>query len=131
MTALINEIRQLKRPSLLARAAQHGAPRYRRAVHLPRLIGEEAEANTETILRLLLDREQEVNAQRKAGAAEYRAARHVELLIALTAETAALENELAADQEKTPQVKASGIEAFFSATYAANASAMAGSMPGC
>lgn len=126
MIDIVTELQNLRRPKLLARAAQAGAPLYQHNRHLPRILGAEIPRDQETILSLLLNREQELEAQRKTGNAEYRAARHVEVLIALRCEAARWQ----ASQEED-QVNASGMEAFFSATYAANASLMAGSSAGC
>ena len=126
MIDIQTELQNLRRPKLLARAAQAGAPLYQRTRHLTRILGGGIPHNSETILLLLLNREQELETQRKTGNAEYRAARHVEVLIALRCEAARWQ----ASQEED-QVNASGMEAFFSATYAASASLMAGSSAGC
>lgn len=126
MTDITQELQNLRRPKLLARAARAGAALYDRSRHLSRILGTGIPQKHEVILELLLNREQELESQRKTGNAEYRAARHVEVLIALRCEAAQREAAQAEDQ-----VKASGMEAFFSATYAASASLMAGSSAGC
>ncbi|MEY8883224.1 DUF6477 family protein [Donghicola sp. XS_ASV15] len=126
MTELMAELQNLKRPKLLMSAAKAGGAMYHRDHHLSRILGQIAPDCIQKILRLLLIQEQELETQRKTGNAEYRAARHVEVLIALRSEATRWQ---AAQQEN--QVKASGMEAFFSATYAANASLMAGSSAGC
>ena len=127
MTDLALELSKLTRPRLLSQAARAGEAMYERTRHLPRILGRSAPASHEIALGLLLEREQELEAQRKTGDAVYRAARHVELLIAIRAE-AAMWQAPSTDQD---QVNASGIDAFLLATYAASASASAGSRAGC
>lgn len=127
MTNLALELSKLVRPRLLSQAARAGEAMYERTRHLPRILGRSAPASHEIALGLLLEREQELEAQRKTGDAVYRAARHVELLIAIRAE-AAMWQAQSADQD---QVNASGMDAFLLATYAASASASAGSRAGC
>jgi hypothetical protein len=126
----MKKIRNLKRSKLLCDAAKAGAPMYRRDRILRRLVVLEGGEDTAEILELLLNLEQDLNAQRKTGAAHYRAA-HVECLIAIRAEAATLCRPALVEISPQNQVNASGIEAFFSATYARSASAMAGSMAGC
>ncbi|WP_176854241.1 DUF6477 family protein [Donghicola mangrovi] len=127
MTDLALELSKLVRPRLLSQAARAGEAMYERTRHLPRILGRSVPTSHEIALGLLLEREQELEAQRKTGDAVYRAARHVELLIAIRAE-AAMWQAPSTDQD---QVNASGIDAFLLATYAASASASAGSRAGC
>jgi hypothetical protein len=131
MSDLMKKIRNLKRSKLLCDAAKAGAPMYRRDRILRRLVVLEGGEDTAEILELLLNLEQDFNAQRETGAAHYRAARHVECLIAIRAEAATLCCPALVENSLQNQVNASGIEAFFSATNARSASAMAGSMAGC
>ncbi len=126
MIELTAELQNLKRPKLLTAAAKAGSSMYHRERHLSRILGQIAPDCAQKILGLLLIQEQELETQRKTGNAEYRAARHVEVLIALRCEAASWQASQAEDQ-----VNASGMEAFFSATYAASASLMAGSSAGC
>lgn len=129
MTDLALELSKLTRPRLLSQAARAGEAMYEHTRHLPRILGRSAPASHEIVLGLLLEREQELEAQRKTGDAVYRAARHVELLIAIRAE-AAMWGAPSTDEDQD-QVNASGIDAFLLATYAASASASAGSRAGC
>ena len=86
MLDLLGMITTLDRPRLLVSAARFGVDDYSRAVHLPRLLQGEVPARTgEAILRLL-EVEADVEAQRMAAAADYSAARHVAVLIALMGE---------------------------------------------
>ena len=76
----------LKRPSLLARAAQFGVDDYRREVHLPRLLEVATLPRPAAALMALFSKEAEMEAWRKENAGLYRPARHVELLIAIMGE---------------------------------------------
>jgi hypothetical protein len=96
----------LRRPPLLVHAARIGAGRYVRAIHLARLLGPGALPSPVAALAELLEMEAAEQAAREARAAGYRAARHVELLIALMAEARLCEEVPAAPPV---QPKASGI----------------------
>jgi len=96
----------LRRPPLLVRAARIGMERYARATHLARILGPGALPAPPAALAQLLELEAAEQAAREARAAGYRAARHVEVLIALMAEA-----RLCAEVPVAPpaQPKASGI----------------------
>ena len=76
----------LRRPRLLVRAARHGLQDYRRERDLARLIGRMMPAAESSAVPRLIEAEAEIEEVRRAGAAGYSIARHVELLIALMAE---------------------------------------------
>lgn len=86
MLDLQQRIATLKRPSLLARAARFGVDEYRREVHLRRLFGQDTLPRHGAALIRLLEMEDEIDQKRRSHCATYRAARHVELLIALLGE---------------------------------------------
>jgi hypothetical protein len=96
----------LCRPPLLVQAARIGAGRYVRATHLARLLGPGALPAPPAALAQLLALEAAQEDARAARAAGYRAARHVEVLIALMAEARLCEEVPAAPPA---QPKASGI----------------------
>lgn len=86
MTDLLALLDTLKRPRLLINAARLGLVDYRREMHLPRQLGGHRPACSRDALHQLMDLEHEMNNRRRACAAEYSAARHVGLLIAMMAE---------------------------------------------
>lgn len=75
----------LRRPRLLMHAARFGIGDYRRDRDLRRLI--DLPASPETAVTLLLSQEDRMEANRQRGDAGYSIARHVEVLIALLAES--------------------------------------------
>lgn len=77
----------LRRPRLLVRAARHGLQDYRRDRDLRRLIAPAPGVTPDVALAHLLDEEARVENTRRAGDASYSIARHVELLIAMMAES--------------------------------------------
>ena len=87
MLDLKSQLSQLKRPKLLVRAASLGQKDYRRKVHLNRVLGGNVPAKASAILIQLCDLENHQNSLRKTRDAAYSAARHVEILIALIAES--------------------------------------------
>jgi len=92
----------LRRPPLLVRAAQVGASAYNRDAALPRLIGTgPLPAPPEALVRLI-EIERAQDAARRCGAATWRAADHVAVLIAVMGEARLLDREV--------QANASGIE---------------------
>ena len=81
----------LRRPRLLARAAREGARMYRRERDLPgALPGATGPRRGTDIVSRLLGIEAQIEADRRAGAAGYSPARHVQVLSALVAESLAL-----------------------------------------
>ncbi|MGR3466011.1 DUF6477 family protein [Limimaricola sp.] len=81
----LSRIAALKRPQLLVDAARFGVELYDRSTALPRLIGPAARGPAQAAMALL-EREGDIEARRRAGAAEYRPARHVEIMVALMGE---------------------------------------------
>lgn len=73
----------MRRPKLLMSAARHGLSDYRRERDLPRLL----RGRPGDILPVLRALEAEAEDQRRAGDHAWSSTRHVELLIALLAET--------------------------------------------
>lgn len=75
---------QLSRPRLLVRAARFGIDDYRRDRDLRRLTDQ---SRPEAALPRLLEQEEMLEQKRRADDASYSVARHIEVLIALMAET--------------------------------------------
>lgn len=86
MQDVISHLASTKRPRLLVRAARIGAGDYRREVHLARLLGG-AEMEARAALDGLISLEGPMERARRRGAADYSAARHVEVLAAIIGET--------------------------------------------
>ena len=80
----------LHRPRLLMRAARIGAADYRRAGHLPRLLGYGILPRHGAALMHLVEIEAELEDQRAASDACYNLIRHVDVLIAIVGEARAL-----------------------------------------
>ena len=77
---------RLHRPRLLMRAARIGAEDYRRAAHLPRLLGYgNLPRHTQALMRLM-EIEAELNAQRIDDESAYNLLRHIDVLIAIVGE---------------------------------------------
>ena len=76
----------LHRPRLLMRAARIGAEDYRRAAHLPRLLGYgNLPRHSQALLRLM-EHEAELNTQRLDDESGYNLLRHIDVLIAIVGE---------------------------------------------
>ncbi|MEM7075372.1 MAG: DUF6477 family protein [Pseudomonadota bacterium] len=90
MTDLLQTLSTLKRPRLLINAARIGTADYRRTPHLERHLGDLSNLTHDTALRLLMDIELDLNAQRESRMAAYSVARHVEVLIAMMHEARCL-----------------------------------------
>lgn len=86
MTDPVETLKSLDRPRLLVSAARIGLADYNRQPLLRRLLRDPVPAGPEAALARLLELEAGLDASRRAGAADYIAARHVELLIALMGE---------------------------------------------
>lgn len=123
MQDILHLVGALKRPRLLLKAARNGLPHYRRQRHLARLLGDGIPPAPGQVAMQLLCLEQELDGARRAGAASYSPAAHVEILIALMSEATALARAMA-------QEKASATSALRRATYSLSASEMAGSSAG-
>jgi len=131
-------LKALRRPALLVRAARHGQADYRRAQHLPRLLGYGALPAPGAALAALMEMEETHEARRREDDAAWSAARHVEVLIALMAEARLAAPDHAGPEDAAPeyaapgapQEKASGISALRAATKSPSASATPGSSGG-
>lgn len=86
MTTAVQILENLRRPSLLIRAARHGVAEYDRNKGLSRLIESTPGHGTEAVLAELLSTEAELETDRKAGLATYSVLRHIEVLVALMGE---------------------------------------------
>lgn len=86
MLDLQTRIATLKRPQLLARAARFGVDDYRRNIHLRRILQNDVLPRHGQAIVQLLEIEAEMNGLRADDSANYRPARHVEVLIAILGE---------------------------------------------
>lgn len=86
MLDLHTRIATLTRPTLLARAARFGVDDYRRSIHLRRILQCDALPRHGHAIMQLLDIEAEIDALRTDQSANYRPARHVDVLIAILGE---------------------------------------------
>ncbi|KNX42515.1 hypothetical protein ROTO_08170 [Roseovarius tolerans] len=86
MQDVLSALNGLRRPPLLIRAARIGVCDYNRAVHLPRHLGPAALPRAAEALVRLMEIEAAQERDRTARAAGYRAARHVDVLIAMMGE---------------------------------------------
>lgn len=134
MRDVLERIEALRRPRILVQAARLGQEDYRRNTHLPRLLGTAGHnlPGPRAALAGLLEIEALLDAGRRAGAADYRASRHVSVLIALMGEARLLractrDHGAAGMSASDPgpgeasataavQTKASGIDSFLRAT---------------
>lgn len=86
MQNIANRLENLRRPSILTRAAKEGALSYNQKRHLQRLLGFGTLPRTIEALPRLLDMEEQLEEQRAADYAGYSAVRHLDILIATVAE---------------------------------------------
>lgn len=96
MQDLLSMLHALHRPPLLMRAARIGAQDYRRATHLPRLLGYGQLPRHGTALIKLMELEADLNDQRLANDTSYSLVRHVDVLIAMVGEARILRASQAA-----------------------------------
>ena len=87
MTDFCALLRSLRRPRLLIQAARCGLPEYRRERDLRRIAGLTVMLSPEKALPKLLSEEEALEQTRQTGDAAYSLSRHIEVLIALMAET--------------------------------------------
>lgn len=87
MSETIDYLASLRRPRLLISAARFGLDGYRRDACLRRLLGMSTPLSPAAALEILCAQEAELEAQRSAGEAGYSVARHVEVMIAMMAES--------------------------------------------
>ena len=108
MQDIRSQLARLHRPALLVRAARIGSMSYARDTALARLFGPGPLPPTREALARLLEMEAALDEDRRTRAAQYRAAGHVEVLIAVMGEARDLDPEPEA-APCGPQVKASDI----------------------
>ncbi|HGG04909.1 MAG TPA: hypothetical protein ENK28_05570 [Aliiroseovarius sp.] len=90
MTTAQTALQNLHRPRLLIRAARFGLAEYNRDRDLKRLMKTTTTPGPAKALDALLAVEAELENTRETGQAAYSVARHIEVLIALMAESRAL-----------------------------------------
>lgn len=90
MQDILSMLNALQRPRLMMRAARIGAENYRRANHLPRLLGYGVLPRHGAALMKLMEIEATLEEQRKTSDAGYSLIRHVDVLIAMVAEARVL-----------------------------------------
>lgn len=90
MTDSTRLLAELRRPRLLIRAARLGMAEYNRTRDLKRLVHMPDTPPPERALATLFAVEAEMEETRRKGAAHYSLARHIEVLIALLAESRAV-----------------------------------------
>lgn len=82
-----NALDTLRRPKLLVRAARHGLSDYNRERDLRRLIGCSGVPSPARVTAQLLDLEAKLEQRRRTGEGVYEPTRHIEVLVALMAES--------------------------------------------
>ena len=87
MSDLTTFVNSLSRPRLLLRAARHGLTDYNRSRVLKRLMRTQSLPSPTGAVTSLLTVEASLESARREGDAAYSVARHVEVMIALLAET--------------------------------------------
>lgn len=90
MQDILSRLHQLHRPRLMMRAARIGAQDYRRATHLPRLLGYGVLPRHGAAVLRLMEIEAQLNDQRRSEDASYSLVRHIDVLIAIVAEARVL-----------------------------------------
>lgn len=86
MQDILSMLNALHRPRLLMRAARIGAEDYRRAAHLPRLLGYGNLPRHAAALMRLMEIEADLNVQRLEDDSAYSLLRHIDVLIAIVGE---------------------------------------------
>ena len=86
MQDVLGMVGALSRPKLLVRAARFGVEEYSRERHLPRILRSPSLPRSGEALMRLMEIEAEMNDRRRARAADYAIAAHVEALIAIMGE---------------------------------------------
>ncbi|MBW7922276.1 MAG: hypothetical protein H3C51_09275 [Rubellimicrobium sp.] len=113
MQDVLSLVAALRRPPMLVQAARFGLDAYRRPAHLARLLGAAGPLpGPGAAIVHLLELEAALDQRRRERAADYRAARHVAILVAIMGEA----RDLRACTVAADQTKASGIESFLRAT---------------
>ncbi|KHA52270.1 DUF6477 family protein [Sulfitobacter geojensis] len=104
MQDILTMLNTLHRPRLMMRAARIGAQDYRRAAHLPRLLGYGVLPRHGAALLKLMDIEAALEEQRTQSDASYSLIRHLDVLIAMVAEARILRRAQAPAQPQAPAV---------------------------
>ncbi|KIN65159.1 hypothetical protein Z946_4059 [Sulfitobacter noctilucicola] len=86
MQDILTMLNALHRPRLMMRAARIGSQEYRRAAHLPRLLGYGVLPRHGPALMKLMEMEAAMEEQRTQSDASYSLIRHLDALIALVGE---------------------------------------------
>lgn len=94
----------MRRPPILMQAVRHGLVHYRRGPALKRLAGGEIAAAR--ALPRLFEHEARLEEARRSGTAGYSPARHVEVLIALVAETRRLDGSRVGEAARSDRARA-------------------------
>jgi Family of unknown function (DUF6477) len=95
MSDILSLLNDLRRPRLLIRAAHIGLGDYRRERDLRRIMRSVAIPGSESVVHLLLEEEDRLEATRRSGCATYSFSRHIEVLIAMLAEASLLPRRFA------------------------------------
>ena len=106
--SLIDDVKLLRRPRVLVRAARFAMLDYRRDVMLRRVLRRDTTPGPMAALALLLHREAELETMRSQGDAAYSVARHIDALAALMGEVSVMGPSLqksAPDCSETPDVR--------------------------
>jgi len=90
MQDILTMLHALHRPRLMMRAARIGADEYRRAAHLPRLLGYRTLPGPSNACMQLMALESDWEEKRVNSDASYSMVRHLDVLIALVAEARTL-----------------------------------------
>ncbi|RLJ41662.1 hypothetical protein BCF46_2628 [Litoreibacter meonggei] len=90
MIDLTRQLTDLRRPRLLVRAARHGISHYQRNRDLRRITGQSRSDSPRIVVETLLHQEEQLEQTRLAHDGTYNVNKHIELLIALMAESRAL-----------------------------------------
>lgn len=104
MQDILTMLNTLHRPRLMMRAARIGAQDYRRAAHLPRLLGYGVLPRHGAALLKLMDIEAALEEQRTQSDASYSLIRHLDVLIAMVAEARILRRAQAPAHPQAPAV---------------------------
>lgn len=87
MTDTNTNLSTLRRPRLLVRAARHGLSDYKRDRDLRRISGYANTTNSRAVVSHLMNEEKNMEDSRRHGNGRYNPGRHVELLVAIMAES--------------------------------------------
>ena len=90
MLEITTQLQSLNRPSLLVRTAKIAINHFNRELILFRIFGYEVSVEPTEVIQDLIEREEEINTQRKTGDVTYNIARHISVLTALMNEAEVL-----------------------------------------